>query len=231
MPMIRNERTGTEELLRDGRFHYAALLADPDTAHLAPPVKTKLDSLTQAHSTTEAADLVRIEKQALAVRAEYVHDQKHSVVELLVLGVVKRKRELPPYRDVYPDGLTGLTGLSGAEQERAVGDMVDELAIHHPEIHLKYSKELLKLAADATAAEKAHTDAEAKVNRTFAQEQSARSELSLLLRKNEGALISLFPHDHTLTRLYYRPRPKKRAAAKAPLSPHASAPTPQPAQP
>lgn len=45
MSEIPDERTGTEERLRDGRYHYAALVADSEAAHLATGVKVRLDGL------------------------------------------------------------------------------------------------------------------------------------------------------------------------------------------
>jgi len=228
MAKIRDERTGTDELLRDGRFHYAALLADPEAAHLAAAVKKKLDALGQAQAATQAAELQRLEKQALAVRAEYLHDRKHSSVELLVLGAVARNRRAPAYQDVYPHGLSMLIALSGEDQERAVTGMLDKLATHHPELHRKYGKELQKLAADATAAEKGLKDAQVQEDRAFLAEQSARSELSQQLRRNSGALISLFPEDPSLIRLYFRKLSKKRPTPPTPVAPSPSTPPAQP---
>lgn len=36
---IRDERTSTQELLRDARYHIAAVTADPRAQHLADPAK------------------------------------------------------------------------------------------------------------------------------------------------------------------------------------------------
>lgn len=48
MSRIRDERTGTEERLRDGRYHYAALVADLEAAHLATGVKARPGGLPRS---------------------------------------------------------------------------------------------------------------------------------------------------------------------------------------
>jgi hypothetical protein len=227
MPRIRDERTGSGELLRDGRYHYAALLADPETAHLAPAVKKQLDALTQAEATTTAAELARLECQALANRAEYLHDQKQRTVELIVLGATAKNRRAVAYQQVYPQGLSGLVALSGEEQEQAVTQMVAKLVTHHPDVAKKHGKELQALAAAATAAERAVKSALASEGAAFLDEQAARGELKRQLRRNEGALIMLFPEDRARVRLYYRGDAPKRPADPDPAPP-ASDPTPSP---
>lgn len=216
MPRIRDEKTGTNELLRDGRYHYAALLADPETAHLAPAVKKRLDGLTQAKAATSAAELSRLESQALLDRAEYLHDRGQSTVELLVYGAVQKNRRAAAYHELYPHGLSALVALSGEEQERAVGGLLTKLAVHHPEVHKQHGKTLAKLAADATAAEKAQKTAATAEAQTFLDETSARAELYRQLRKNEGALIALFPEDLSRVRLYYRKTSRRAAPAVDP---------------
>lgn len=221
MPKIRDERTGTDELIRDGSYHYAALLADPDAAHLAPAVKKRLDALTEAQATTNQCALVRIEKQALTERAEYEHDHRQSVVELAVLAAVGRNRKVAAYQEVYPHGLSALLSLSGEEQELAATGLLQKLKLHHPTLWKDHAKDLQKLAQDATAAEKAQRLAQAAEDRAFLDEQAARAELTRQLRKNEGALISLYPGERGAVRLYYR-QPKKRSS-------HPALPTPAPA--
>ena len=219
MPQIRDERTGTDELIRDGSYHYAALLADPDAAHLAPLVKKRLDALSAAQADMHKAELGRIEVQALAERAEYQHDRRQSVLELEVLTAVGRNRKNPAYQEVYPHGLSGLLSLSGEEQEHATVGLLQKLKQHHPDLWKTHSKELTKLAQDATAAEKALKKAQVEESRAFLDEQAARAELVRQLRKNEGALISLYPGERGAIRLYYR-QPKKRASPAASPAPH-----------
>ena len=212
MPRIRNERTGTEELLRDGRYHYAALLADPESAHLAQAVKKRLDALAQAAQDATDAEFLRIQQQAMLDRAEYLHDSLQRTLELFVLGAVRKNRRAPAYAEVYPEGLSSLVALVGEEQERSVTRLLQKLAVHHPELHKKYAKELAKLAADAATAEKALNQATAAEDHAFLDELSARGELSRQLRRDEGALISLFPDDRTRVRLYYRTKSRRPEA-------------------
>ncbi|MBL9004381.1 MAG: hypothetical protein JNJ46_09050 [Myxococcales bacterium] len=220
MPRIRDENTGTEELLRDARYHYAALLADPETAHLSASVKKQMDALQQAEAASQDADLVSLEKQALWNRAEYLHDQKQRVLELWVQGAVGKNRRAPAYAELYPHGLSDVIALSGEEQERRVGLLVSKLGQHHADLHKKVGKELEKLAQEATLAEKAQKEAETAAEHAYLDVRAARSELSRQLRRNEGALISLFPGDRARIRLYYR-RPTK-------TRPEDPTPTPQP---
>lgn len=210
MPSIRGERTGTENLLRDGRYHYAALLADPETSHLAPLTKPRIDSLKQAATLTEDAELFRLEKQALYARAEYLHDNLQRECELDIYKSVKKNRQAPSYRKVYPQGFSALIAQSGAEQERSVKTMLKGLVAHFPTVAKKYGKDLEKLAAEASAAETALKEAEAEVGRLFVAEQLERGELFRQMRRNEGSLLSLFPDDRARVRLYFRPDGRHR---------------------
>ena len=216
MPSILSEERGTKELVRAARYHHAALLADPLTEHLAPAVKTRIEALVKAESQSDAADAVHQEKQALRDRAEYLHDDEHRACELEVFAGVRKDRSLPEYRAVYVLGFSGLIALAGEEQEREVVKMCAALEKEHPEVAKKYKKNLLKLAAEATAAEKALRQADTDASHAFVAEVQARSTLVDQLRRNEGALISLFPRDKKRVRLYYRVRrPKKDARSPA----------------
>ncbi len=213
MPNILSEERSTDEIVRDARYHHAALLADPDTQHLAAAVKQRIDALLKAKLASDAADALHQEKQALRNRAEYVHDDTQRACELEVFGVVRKDRSLPAYKNVYRIGFSGLIALSGEEQEREVVKMCDALTAEHPELGKKYKKDLLKLAAEATAAEKALLQADTDANHAFAAEVRGRVAVNEQLRRNEGALISLFPSDKSRVRLYYRDR---RRAKKDP---------------
>lgn len=218
MPKIRDERTGTDELIRDGNYHYAALLADPDAAPLATQVKKRLDALVQAQAATRSAELVRIEKQALFERAEYLHDHRQSVLELSVLAAVARNRKAAAYQEVYPHGLSALLALSGEAQEAATTGLLQKLKAHHPELWKTHAKDLQKFAQEATAAEKVLRQAQVDEDRAFLDEQAARAELSRQLHRDEGELISLYPGERGTIRLYYRQQKKRptRPAAPAP---------------
>jgi hypothetical protein len=135
-----------------------------------------------------------------------------------VLAVV-RDRALPGYRTVYIGGFSALVALTGEEQEREVVKMCGAMETAHPELAKKHKKNLLKLAADATADEKALNQADTDAVHAFAAEVQARAALIAQLQRNEGALISLFPQDKACIRLYYRdgrrfqrsPHQRKRA--------------------
>ncbi len=214
MPTFLSEERSTEEIVRDARYHHTALLADPHTQHLAAAVKLRIEALRKAAELADSADGVRLEKQALRNRAEFAHDDVQRACELEIFASVRKDRSLPPYRDVYPGGFSGLIALQGAEQEREVVKMCEALSSHHPELAKKYKKDLLKLAAEATAAESALRQADTDASHAFVAEVRARGELLEQLRRNEGALISLFPGDKARIRLYYRDRrrPKKEPA-------------------
>lgn len=210
MAAIRDEKTSTPELLRDARYHYAALLADPDSEHLAPAVKRRIEDLSTARATTQDAEFVRLEKQALCDRAEYLHDNLHRDCEIEVLAAVKKNRTVPGYRTIYPQGFSALIALSGEEQEHAVTNMLKGLAQMQPAIAKRYEKDLAKLAAAATKAEKDRSKAESEAEHLFSAEVLARTELFRQLRRNEGALLALFPDEKARLRLYFRSQSRRR---------------------
>jgi hypothetical protein len=133
--------------------------------------------------------------------------------ELEVFAGVRKDRSLPAYSNVYRLGFSGLIALAGAEQEREVVKMCESLATEHPELAKKYSKNLLKLAAEATTAEKALLQADTDATHAFSGEVRGRVALNEQLRRNEGALISLFPTDKARVRLYYRTRRRSKKDA------------------
>ena len=226
MASIRNEKTSTEELLRDARYHYAALLSDPETAPLADAVKKRADALRKVAAATLDAEETRIEKLALRDRSEFEHDSKHRELELEVLLAVRKARELPAYRRVYPQGLSALIAESGEAQERATAAAMKGLATEHPALHKRYAKTLTELAAAAAKAEKDWLQAESDAAQAFSGEQLARIDLVRQLQKNEGALTAQFPGERGRVRSYFRNR--KRGGEAEPAAP-SPAPTPAPA--
>lgn len=224
MASIRNEKTSTEELLRDARYHYAALLSDPDTAPLADAVKKRADALRKVTAATLDAEEMRVEKQALRDRSEYLHDGKHRELELEVLLAVKKARDLPAYRRVYPLGLSALIAESGEAQERATVAALKGLSTEHPALHKRYGKVLTDLAAAAAAAEREWLQAESDAAQAFSGEQLARIDLVRQMQKNEGALTAQFPGERARVRSYFRNRKRSGEAEPA-------APTPAPAPP
>lgn len=221
---IRGEQTGTEELIKDGLFHWAALLSDPETEHLAKPVRQAIDLLKTADQATRGAEESVVEKSALLDRAEYLHDDLHRECELDVLKKVKKNRASDGYRSVYPSGLSGLIMLLGKEQERAVLGMLKALEVEHPELAKQYKKGLAERAKAAALAEQEWEAAEARAGQAFQSERLLRAGLVRVLRRSEGALLSLFPGDRARVRSYFRDSKRGRRP-----DPELPAPTPPPA--
>lgn len=214
---IRNEQTGTEELIKDGLYLWAALYADPETEHLSKTVRQAIDQLKRADLLTREAEEVAVEKAALLERAEYVHDDLHRQAELDVLKSVKKNRKSDGYRSVYPHGLSSLIALSGKEQEREVEAMVKNLEVKYPELAKQYKKDLLDLAKKASQSEDAWLTAQAKAEQAFQDERLQRATLVRVMQRTEGALLSLFPGDRARVRSYFRDL--KRPRREAPKSP------------
>lgn len=221
---IRGEQTGTDELIKDGLFLWAALLADPETEHLQKPLRQGIDGLKTADQATRAAEEAEVEKASLLERAEYLHDGLQRECELDVLKRTKKNRKAEGYRRVYPVGLSGLISLSGKEQERAVEGMLKALEIEHPELAKQYKKDLAELAAKATQAEEAWQAAEARAAQAFQSERVARALLVRTMQRSEGALLSLFPGDRARVRSYFRAY--KRSRRDEPEAPAPADPAP-----
>lgn len=220
---IRGEQTGTEELIKDGLFLWAALLSDPETEHLAKPVRQSIDQLRSADLATRSAEEAVVEKSALLERSEYLHDDLQRECELDVLKSVKKNRQADGYRSVYPSGLSGLIVLSGKEQERAVEGMLKALDVEHPTLAKQYKKTLADLAKKATQSEADWEAAEAKAAQAFQSERLSRAGLVRSMQRTEGALLTLFPGDRGRVRSYFRDH--KRARREGPEAP-TPAPTP-----
>lgn len=218
---IRGERTGSEELIKDGLFLWAAVLGDPETEHLGKPVRQGIDGLKVADQATRGAEEAEIEKAAHLERAEYLHDALQRECELDVLKRTKKDRKAEGYRRVYPSGLSGLIQLGGKEQERAVEGMLKALEIEHPELAKQYKKDLAELARKAAQAEEEWQAAEAKAEQAFQGERLARAGLVRVMQRTEGALLALFPGDRARVRSYFRDtkRPRREDPAPAPADP------------
>lgn len=201
---IRDERTSTEELLRDARYHIAAVLADPRTQHLAEPAKKACEVLKKARTTADDKEDTRIEKLALFERADYVIDDLVRDVESQALSVVRKNRADFRYSTSFPQGLTAIVVLRGTEEAAAIKELAPVLEKHFPELATKYKDELLKAAEAAVSAERAWKDAEAGAGQAFASEILGRRELAMQLRKNEAALSGLFPGQRSLIRSFFR---------------------------
>lgn len=203
---IRSELTSTDELTKDALFTWAAVLAEPETAHLAKAIRQDIDGLKTADAKTRDAEEAEIEKEAMAARSEYLHDSLQRECELDVLKACKKDRHGPGYRAVFPHSFSGLIQLRGQEQERAVQAQVQGLAVEHPALAKQYKDRLLDLAHKATVAETAFLQAEAAAAAAFASERLARAQLVRTLQRTEGALTALFPGDRSHVRTFFRPR-------------------------
>ena len=219
---IRGEQTGTEELIKDRLFHWAALLGDPETEQLAKPVRQAIDLLKTADQATRAAEETAVEKAALLERGEYLHDSLQRECELDVLKRAKKNRQADGYRSVYPGGLSSLIMLFGKEQERAVEGMLKALEVEYPDLAKQYKKSLAELAKKATQAEEEWEAAEAKAGQAFQSDRLQRAGLVRVMQRSEGALLSLFPGDRARVRSYFRDFKRGRR-------PDAETPAPSPA--
>ncbi len=209
---IRDESTSTVQILRDARFHMAAVTADPNTLHLAEPVVGLRKTLKTKRNTAEDAEEVRIEKLAVLLRADYDLDWKLRRVELDLLGQVKKNREAELYRALLPKGLTALIALRGEEEAREVRALIVRMAERAPDLHKTYAKELEELCVAEEKADKEWLAAETTAARAFADEVVARAGTVRQLQKNEGALTMLYPGDRNHVRSYFRPLPRRGAA-------------------
>lgn len=208
---IRKENTGTDELIRDNRYHRAAVLADPETAHLAPATKPPEEVLRKAAHVQDEKEGERFEKLAILVRGDYVLDTRLKYLEADVFGACNRNRADDRYKDVFPRGLAAVIALRGEDEEKAVAAILSALHKHFPDLAKKYDKDLKHLAAQATHAEKDWETAEAAADQAMLDEFAARRVLVRQLQKNEGALLTLFPGDKARVRSYFRPQKQSRS--------------------
>ena len=212
---IRTERTSTVNLLRDGTYHYAALLSDPATKDLAGAPKKAIDKLRKQRDASELADEAAIVAGAVLDRCEFELDLLLRRSELEVLGAVDKKREALDYRAVLPNGFMALVNLTGAEQAREALDYQAALAKTFPEISKKYGKALSSGAEALDSAETAWKEAVSEQARANADEVMARAELTRTLRKSEATLMGMFPGDRARVRSYFR----KTRRSEAPEEP------------
>jgi hypothetical protein len=219
---IRDERTATNEILRDARYHQAAVMADPGTAHLAKTIRDAREALKKARELREEADELRTEKLAVLLRTDYDLDEQLALAELALLAHVKKDRAAPAYRAVFPKGLSPIVGLRGEEEAREVKALLAPLKKHAPTIEQQYGKELRRLADESVAVENEWAEAETAAARAFADELRARTDLVRRLQKNEGALVMLYPGDRRRVRSFFRQTKRGTEQALHPGTPAAS---------
>jgi len=206
---IRDEQTSSLELVKDARYHHAAVLRDPRAKHLAPAVKTCQVGLKGRFDARLEAEGVQIEKFALFIFTDLELDAYIRKVELEVLAAVDKIREDARYEAVLPDGLTGIVSLRGADEARAVGLLNKELARHFPDIATRHAATLTALAEATTLAEEEWKQAEVDAGQAMTHETIARRELVQQLQKNEGALMILYPGQKRRVRSYFRTLARK----------------------
>lgn len=202
---IRDESTGTNELLRDSRYHRAALLSDPETHDLAAPLKKLEAGLRKARDHHEELEGERVEKYAVLVRVDWQLDDRLRNCELEVFGACNRNRDDPRYKEVFGKGVAAIVALRGADENRAVTALFKPLEARFPEVAKRHKKELQTLAVNGEKAETAWRQAETDADAGMTAEFAARRELVRQMQKNEGALVTLFPGDKSRVRSYFRP--------------------------
>ena len=204
---IRNESTSTTELLRDTRYHRAALTEDPQTKDMTAPVKDCETHLRKKYDTHESAEDVRVEKLALFNRTDYVLGVHIRMCELEVLAQVGNNREDQRYTAVFTRaGAASIIDRRGADAAIAVKTMTGNLSQHFPDNATRHNTTLLAEAAATAAAENAWKQAEADAATAKEAEYLARRDLVRQLQKNEGTLQALFPGDKRRVRSYFRPQ-------------------------
>jgi hypothetical protein len=212
---IRDERSGTDEILRDARFHRAALQGDPATEHLVERTAAAIEAMRTARAATDAREDARLDALAALVRADFELDDRCRTVELDVMAVVSKDRKSPVYRACFPRGLSDLVAGRGSAQAASVRTLVEALRSRVPDVAGRRADDLERLAAAAVAAETAWVEAERQSAATFAQERIARLELVRQLQKNEGALAEVYPGQRRRVRSFLRPT-RRPPRVKAP---------------
>ncbi|MBN1605715.1 MAG: hypothetical protein JW940_03740 [Polyangiaceae bacterium] len=184
--------------------------SDPATTALAAPAKELVDAL-------KAQWLVRLETadqetmaRALLDRADLDLDQACRALELELLTLVQKDRGATEYRAVFPDGLVAVVALRGTAQSRKVEQMVTAMRERLPALAEKHASRLLELAGKMIAAEKALADAHQAHDMAFGKERLLRADLVRQLRRNEGALLVIYPGKKSLVRAFF---PRQRGGS------------------
>ncbi|MBN1612406.1 MAG: hypothetical protein JW940_37595 [Polyangiaceae bacterium] len=200
---------------------------------LAPPASELGASLkAQWHVRLETSER-EVMTGALLDRADYELDQACRTVELEALALVGKDRSAPEYRALFPDGLAVLVALRGTAQVRKVEQMVGTMRERAPDLGARHAQTLLELASKMVAAEKTAADAHQGYAEAFAKERLLRFDLVRQLRRNEGALTTVYPGNRALVRSFFPRRRVRAAVESAPLTnePTAAAGAAPPASP
>ena len=216
---IKSDKDGTDNHLRDSRFHIAALRADPAAKRLIDRTVKADKALRDARSHSEDLDGERLDAWALFIRSDVDADALCSKISLGLLELVGNDRSAKEYVGCLPHGVTDLTSLRGAEQATAMVELGKNLKKYAAALAKKYGAALSKSAKDTSDREEEWKAAEVAYGSAFAEERIARTGLVEQLRKNEGALRETYPGQAKVVQSFYRPGSRK--ASK-------SAPTPTP---
>jgi hypothetical protein len=124
---IRDEKTGTDEILRDARFHCAALIADPQTSALSEPLKKDIAALKHRRSVHDEKQDARTDALAVLLRTDFDLDERLRIVELEALADAGKNREHAGYRAAFPRGLSTLIALRGEDESRETKVLIGAL--------------------------------------------------------------------------------------------------------
>jgi hypothetical protein len=208
---IPRETTGTDEVLRDARFHIASLQAHPRATSLVDAVRTVAADLKERRNAAEQKEEARVDALARLLRTDYELDDGLRQLQLDVLGAVNKNRADVKYRAVFPRGLSAIVVLRGAAEAREVGRLCEELRARLPELAERHGAELERLAAASAEAETQFRQAEVDAAAAFGQERLARAELVHQLQKSEGALLIEFAGQRSRVRSFFRPTRRRGA--------------------
>lgn len=207
-----DERAGTEEILRDARYHKAALAADPRTTHLADRLRKPYTQLKVTRAAADEKEEARVEGLARLLRSDFELDERLRLLELDVLRDTKKNRSDPRYKAIFPRGLSGLLAMRGEEQSREVEALTKQLRARKIPNAALACAELADLADVTAKADAAWRQAETDAAQAFGEEVLARFELIRQLQKSEGALLAEFPGQRRRVRSFFRPTRRRGAA-------------------
>lgn len=200
---MRNEKWSTEEIEKDVHYNYAATTSYPATEHLAVVLKAIGEQLREKRLTAEQKELAWMVAQAQFNRVDFDVNEVIRKVELKVQAEVKKDRGNPKYRACFPKGLS-LIALKGQAEAAELEVLGKGLKQHFPALWSEHGAELEALAKRAVAAEEAAAKALREAEVAKMEERLARGEAVKQLRRNEGALLMVFPGERAKVRSFFR---------------------------
>ena len=116
---IRNEKASTATILKDARFHRAAVGANPKTTHLVARVDAPYATLKAARNATEDTEELSTDAFARLSLADFELDEACRLTELDALGAVGKDRKSVEYRGCFGTiSLSDLVAMRGAKSIR-----------------------------------------------------------------------------------------------------------------